>query len=52
MHQDRLNHLMILHVHKQCTNELPLELPLEKCVNELFYLTHTGKLTLPSFDYI
>ena len=30
MHQDRLNHLMVLHVHKDKTDNIPLD----RCVNE------------------
>ena len=34
MHQDRLNHLMIMHVHKAETDDLKLE----SCVNEFISL--------------
>ena len=34
MHQDRLNHLMVLHVHKDKTDNIPLD----RCVNEFISL--------------
>ena len=34
MHQDRFNHLMILHIHKNAVDKLPLD----KCVNEFISL--------------
>lgn len=42
MHQDRLNHLMVLHVHKDKTDNLPLD----RCVNEFISLNspRSGKI--------
>lgn len=34
MHQDRFNHLMILHIHKDAVDDLPLD----KCVNKFISL--------------
>ena len=46
MHQDRFNHLMILHIHKDAVDKLPLD----KCVNEFISLNAHRSSNIAKFD--
>ena len=46
MHQDRFNHLMILHIHKDAVDKLPLG----KCVNEFISLNAHRSNSIAKFD--
>ena len=46
MHQDRFNHLMILHIHKDAVDKLPLH----QCVNEFISLNAHRSNSIAKFD--
>ena len=46
MHQDRFNYFVILHIHKDAVDKLPLD----KCVNEFISLNTHRSNSIANFD--